>query len=104
MLVPPTLVSDDARMAAEQMEELIVEAKGKAENAAVSSIIKRYDNKVQHSHILGFNHLVQELCKKHNITFTENEFEFEIWKYIFNLLKSFYEVIDVRFLNKFYNI
>ena len=72
------LVSDDARMAAEQMEELIVEAKGKAENAAVSSIIKRYDNKVQHSHILGFNHLVQELCKKHNITFTENEFEFEI--------------------------
>ena len=66
------LVSDDARMAAEQMEELIVEAKDKAENVAVSSIIKRYDNKVQHSHILEFNHLVQELCKKHNITFIDN--------------------------------
>ena len=46
------LASDDARMVAEQMEELIVEeliveAKGKAKNVAVSSIIKRYDNKVQ---------------------------------------------------------
>ena len=60
-------------MAAEQMEELIVEAKGKAENVAVSSIIKRYDNKVQYSHILEFNHLIQELCKKHNITFIDNQ-------------------------------
>ena len=66
------LVSDDAKMAAEQMKELVDEAKGKAENVAVSSVIKRYDNKVQHSRILEFNSLVQELCKKHNISFIDN--------------------------------
>ena len=66
------LVSDDAKMVAEQMEEVVVEAKGKAENVAVSSVKKRYDNKVQHSRILEFNSLVQELCKKHNISFIDN--------------------------------
>ena len=43
------LVTDDAKVAAKQKEDLIIEAKRKAENVAVSSIIKRYDNKGQHS-------------------------------------------------------
>ena len=66
------LVSDDAKEAAKQMEDLIVEAKSKAENVAVSSVIKRYDNKVPHSKITEYNNLVHELCKKHNITFIDN--------------------------------
>jgi hypothetical protein len=66
------LVSDDAKEAAKQMEDLIVEAKSKAENVAVSRVIKRYDNKVPHSIITEYNNLVHELCKKHNITFMDN--------------------------------
>ena len=66
------LVSDDAKEAAKRMEDLIVEAKSKAENVAVSSVIKRYDNKVPHSKITEYNNLVHELCKKHNITFIDN--------------------------------
>ena len=66
------LVTDDAKVAAKQKEDLIIEAKSKAENVAVSSIIKRYDNKVQHSQMFEFNDLVHELCKKHNITFIDN--------------------------------
>jgi hypothetical protein len=35
------VLADDAKEAAKQMEDLIVEAKSKAENVAVSSVIKR---------------------------------------------------------------
>ena len=66
------LVTDDAKVVAKQKEDLIIEARRKAENVAVSSIIKRYDNKVQHSQTFEFNDLVHELCKKHNITFFDN--------------------------------
>jgi diketogulonate reductase-like aldo/keto reductase len=64
------LVSDDAKEAVKQMEQLIVKAK--AENVTVSSIIMRYDNKVPHSKITEYNNLLHELCKKHNITFIAN--------------------------------
>ena len=66
------LVSDDAKEAAKQMEDLIVDAKSKAEKVAVSSVIKRYDNRVPHSKITEYNNLIHELCKKHNITFIDN--------------------------------
>ena len=66
------LVSDDAKVAAKQMEDRIVEGKSQAENVAVSSVLKRYDNTVPQFRITDYNNLVHELCTKHNITFIDN--------------------------------
>ena len=55
------------------MEGLIVEAKKKADNVAVSGVIRRYDQRVTHTCIVQFNTKVRELCKKSRITFIEND-------------------------------
>ena len=55
------------------MEEVIVEAKLHAHNVAISSVVKRYHNKVPNSRVAHFNNLVHDLCKKHKITFIDND-------------------------------
>ena len=67
------LVAEDVSDAAKDMEGLIVEAKKKADNVAVSGVIRRYDQKVTHARIVQFNTKVHELCKKHRITLIEND-------------------------------
>ena len=67
------LVAEDVSDAAKDMEGLFVEAKKKADNVAVSGVIRRYDQKVTHAHIVQFNTKIHELCKKHRITFIEND-------------------------------
>ena len=66
------LLANNLDTTADEMENLIISAKSKAKNVAVSSIIKRYDNKVPDSCVTEFNKLVQKLCKKHNITYIDN--------------------------------
>ena len=66
------LSANDLDTTADEMENLIISAKSKAKNVAVSSIIKRYDNKVPDSCVTEFNKLVQKLCKKDNITYIDN--------------------------------
>jgi hypothetical protein len=67
------LVSDDVNTSVKEMEEVIVEAKLHAHNVAISSVVKRYDNKVPNSRVAHFNNLVHDLCKKHKITFIDND-------------------------------
>ena len=66
------LTNDDLDTTAKEIENLIVDAKLKAKNFAVSSVITRYDNRVPHSRITKFNNLVHECCKKNNISFIDN--------------------------------
>ena len=66
------LVSEEANKAAEEMEKLVLHAKKKAENVAVSSVVARYDNRVPQSRVTDFNNLVKKLCTKHNISFIDN--------------------------------
>ena len=65
------LTNNDLDTTAKEIENLIVDAKLKAKNFAVSSVITRYDNRVPHSRVTKFN-LVHECCKKHNISFIDN--------------------------------
>lgn len=66
------LVDEKASEAAEKMEKLILEAKTQGMNVAVSSVVRRYDNKVNPARIVEFNNLLHELCKKHKIAFISN--------------------------------
>ena len=54
------------------MEKLIEEVKACAENVAVSSIIRRYDGKINNDKIINYNNLLQNLCQKHNISYIDN--------------------------------
>ena len=67
------LSCDDAKVAAEEMDRLIEDARKKTANVAVSGVVKRYDNRVPNSDIIEFNNLVKNLCVKHNATFIDNE-------------------------------
>ena len=67
------LVHEQPENVAKEMEALINVVKGKTEKIAVSSVIKRYDNKVRASNIHKYNHLIHELCVKHKITFINND-------------------------------
>ena len=69
------LVSDDVNTSVKEMEEVIVEAKLHAHNVAISSVVKRYDNKVPNSRVAHFNNLVHDLCKKHKITFIDDNID-----------------------------
>ena len=68
------LANEQPERVAEQMEELINKVKVHTKKIAVSSVIKRYDNKVNARNISNYNNLVHELCIKHNITFIDNDF------------------------------
>ena len=63
------LVSEDPEKVAAKMDELIENLKDHAKKIAVSSVIKRYDNRVPASNITHFNNLVNNLCSYCNITF-----------------------------------
>lgn len=67
------LVREQPEKVAKELEELINLVKGKTRKIAISSVIKRYDNKVSATKISDFNHLVHELCIKHKITFIDND-------------------------------
>ena len=54
-------------------EALINTVKTHTKNIAVSSVVKRYDNKVNASDISHYNHLLHELCTKYNIAFIDND-------------------------------
>ena len=67
------LVSEDPEKVAAKMDELIENLKDHAKKIAVSSVIKRYDNRVPASNITYFNNLVNNLCSNRNITFLNND-------------------------------
>ena len=67
------LIHEQPENVANEMEALINVVKGKTEKIAVSSVIKRYDNKVRASNISKYNYLIHELCMKYKITFINND-------------------------------
>ena len=67
------LVHKQPEKVAEEMETLIDRVKAHTKKVAVSSVVKRYDNKVNASNISRYNNLLQELCIKHKIAFINNE-------------------------------
>ena len=56
-----------------EMEALINTVKAHTENIVVSSVVKRYDNKVNARDISHYNHLLHKLCTKYNIAFIDND-------------------------------
>ena len=60
------LVSEEPEEVAAKMDGLIKDLKGNARKIAVSSVVKRYDNRVSASKITRFNDLANNLCTKHN--------------------------------------
>ena len=67
------LSNGTAEDAAIDMERCIRNAKKKADNVAVSGVIRRYDNKVSHENIRKFNKNIHDLCKKHQIAYINND-------------------------------
>lgn len=67
------LVSSKPSKVAENMERLIEKVKIHADKVAVSSVIKRYDNKVKATNITHYNDLLHKLCLKHKIDFIDND-------------------------------
>ena len=63
------LVNEDAESAASKMKELIIDAKKQVKRVAVSSVIKRYDGRVQPNNLTKFNKLVRDMCIQDNLTF-----------------------------------
>lgn len=63
------MVHADAGKVAKDMEDLINTVKTHTKKTAVSSIIKRYDVRVQNSKISDCNSLLEKLCIKNKITF-----------------------------------
>jgi hypothetical protein len=61
------LASEEPEEVASKMDGLIKDLKGHAKKIAISSVIKRYDNRVPASKI------TQNLCMKHNTTFLDND-------------------------------
>lgn len=58
---------------AAKVDGLVQNLKGKAGKIAISSVIKRYDNRVPANTITCFNFPVQNLCTKHNDTYLSND-------------------------------
>ena len=67
------LVSEEPEEVVAEMDGLIKNLKGNARKIAVSSVVKRYDNRVSASKITRFNDLANNLCTKHNTTFLNND-------------------------------
>ena len=69
------LVSEEPEELATKMNTLIKDVKDRAKSIAISSVIKRYDNRVPASKITHFNYLLKDLCIKHasNISFLSND-------------------------------
>lgn len=66
------LVYDDAEKVAKNMEDLIEEVKTHSKKIAVSSVVTRYDGRINSSKITHYNTLLENLCSKHNINFINN--------------------------------
>ena len=71
------LVSEEPEEVAAKMDGLIKDLKGNARKIVVkryvSSVVKRYDNRVSATKITRFNVLANNLCTKHNTTFLNND-------------------------------
>ena len=67
------LASEEPEEVASKMDGLIKDLKDHAKKIAISSVIKRYDNRVPASKITRFNNFVKNLCMKHNTTFLDND-------------------------------
>ena len=67
------LASEEPEEVASKMDGLIKDLKDHAKKIAISSVIKRYDNRVPASKITRFNNVVKNLCMKHNTTFLDND-------------------------------
>ena len=66
------LARQEPNEVAENMEALVSKMKTHAKEIAVSSVVKRYDNKVKPSSIMQYNNLSHELCIKHKIAYIDN--------------------------------
>jgi hypothetical protein len=55
------------------MDGLMKDLKDHAKKIAISSVIKKYDNRLPASKITRFNIFVKNLCMKDNTTFLEND-------------------------------
>ena len=55
------------------METLIEKVKVHADEVAVSSVVKSYDNKVKASNITHYNNLLHKLYITHKIAFIDND-------------------------------
>ena len=66
------LARQEPNEVAENMEALVSKMKTHAKEIAVSSVVKRYDNKVKPSSIMQYNNLSHELCIKHKIACIDN--------------------------------
>ena len=67
------LASEEPEEVASKMDGLIKDLKDHAKKIAISSVIKRYDNRVPASKITRFNNVVKNLCMKHNTIFLDND-------------------------------
>ena len=67
------LVHEKPEKVAEEMEVLINTVKAHTKKVTVSSVVKRYDNKVNARNICYYNHLLHEFCIKHYIAFINND-------------------------------
>ena len=77
-------MSEEPEEVAAKIDGLIKDLKGKAKKITVSSVVKRYDNRVSASKITRFNDLANNLCTKHNTTFLNND---HINKFVLNRSK-----------------
>lgn len=67
------LVHKQPEEVAKEMERLIDDIKPHAKKIALSSVVRRYDGKVQTSKINRYNSLLHDLCFSHSITFIDND-------------------------------
>ena len=67
------LVHTQPDKVAQNMESLIVRVKSQAKQVAVSSVVRRYDNKVKPIIISSYNNLLHNLCIKHKIAYIDND-------------------------------
>jgi hypothetical protein len=67
------LVHKRPEKVAEEMETLIDRVKAHTKKIAVSSVVKRYDNKVNASNISRYNNLLHDICINHKIAFINND-------------------------------
>ena len=63
---PPTTVI-------KSMETLITKVKGQANEVAMSSVVRRYDNKVKPNTVIYYNNLLHQLCIDHKIAYMNND-------------------------------
>lgn len=67
------LAREEPTEVAKNMETLIEKVKAHTKEVAVSSVIKRYDNRIRASKITQYNSLLHELCIKHKIVYVNND-------------------------------